>query len=211
MNIGFETVPFSFRKVEGIFSVKLKRQHIKVIVVCCVVLLHILPFVVVNLGIVTDNNQQKVITVGIMSSSSSIMMQSGGKSVQKSKMQNVQDSKSNFAKQIEKPEMQNSEKQGNGDTDSSASAAVEYAIGSENNPAPQYPAFAKRNGYEGRVNVCANINSEGVPVSVVVCQSSGYSVLDNAALNTIKKWTFTVTSTFDGVKSVVVPINFILN
>ncbi|QTO21952.1 energy transducer TonB [Burkholderia seminalis] len=58
------------------------------------------------------------------------------------------------------------------------------------NPAPDYPAFAQDQGWEGRVVLRVHVLASGTPDSVEVRTSSGRRVLDNAAVAAVKRWTF---------------------
>ncbi|KUY95417.1 energy transducer TonB [Burkholderia territorii] len=58
------------------------------------------------------------------------------------------------------------------------------------NPAPDYPAFAQDQGWEGRVVLRVHVLANGTPDSVDVRTSSGRRVLDNAAVAAVKRWTF---------------------
>ncbi|RQS09656.1 energy transducer TonB [Burkholderia sp. Bp8991] len=58
------------------------------------------------------------------------------------------------------------------------------------NPAPDYPAFAQDQGWEGRVVLRVHVLANGTPDSVEVRTSSGRRVLDNAAVAAVKRWTF---------------------
>ncbi|MEW6609059.1 MAG: energy transducer TonB [bacterium] len=53
--------------------------------------------------------------------------------------------------------------------------------------AKRYPAFARRNEIEGVVKVRFTILSDGSVDKIEICQSSGSSLLDNAACSTIKR------------------------
>ncbi|MBT4922507.1 MAG: energy transducer TonB [Rickettsiales bacterium] len=65
-----------------------------------------------------------------------------------------------------------------------------YSLGSENNPLPKYPSIALKKQYEGDVTLCVDITESGATKNVSVCKTSGYKVLDLAAINTVKKWHF---------------------
>ena len=56
------------------------------------------------------------------------------------------------------------------------------------NPPPQYPAIAIQRGWEGEVWLRLKISRTGKVVNVGVVKSSGYAVLDAAAVNAVKRW-----------------------
>lgn len=56
---------------------------------------------------------------------------------------------------------------------------------------PIYPSTARRQGYEGEVLLQATITTNGKPQDVSVKQSSGFEVLDHAAIRCLKRWRFT--------------------
>jgi periplasmic protein TonB len=58
------------------------------------------------------------------------------------------------------------------------------------NPRPGYPSLARREGWEGTTMVRVQVGENGRPRSVQVQRSSGREVLDNAATEAVKKWTF---------------------
>jgi len=59
-----------------------------------------------------------------------------------------------------------------------------------NNPRPPYPLLARRMGLQGRVVLDVEVLDVGVCGQINVVQGSGYEVLDNAALRTVKSWRF---------------------
>ncbi|MDX1451552.1 MAG: energy transducer TonB [Oleiphilaceae bacterium] len=66
-----------------------------------------------------------------------------------------------------------------------------FRIGSAHNPDPVYPGIALRRGWQGEVLLGVEVDTDGRTRSVEVLSSSGYSVLDNAALKTIRdQWVF---------------------
>ncbi len=65
----------------------------------------------------------------------------------------------------------------------------------ENSP-PGYPSIARRRGYEGTVLLSVKILANGAAGELSVKKSSGYSILDRAALKTVKKWKFEPASLF---------------
>jgi protein TonB len=58
------------------------------------------------------------------------------------------------------------------------------------NPEPPYPKMARKRGYQGTVLLSVLVNIEGRVENLWVFESSGYNILDNAALEAVKKWIF---------------------
>lgn len=78
------------------------------------------------------------------------------------------------------------------------------------NPRPDYPAQAKRMGWEGRVVLRVEVLANGSAGAVSLAKSSGHELLDEAALEAVRRWKF-VPAKRDGIAvttSVNVPINF---
>ena len=61
---------------------------------------------------------------------------------------------------------------------------------SANNPPPNYPPKAHQNGIQGTVLLTVLVQSNGRPRTVEVLRSSGYRILDIAALKAVRKWQF---------------------
>jgi protein TonB len=59
------------------------------------------------------------------------------------------------------------------------------------NPKPAYPPEARRRKQEGLVILRVFISGEGLPQRVEMAQSSGYGLLDAAALEAVRQWRFT--------------------
>jgi protein TonB len=59
-----------------------------------------------------------------------------------------------------------------------------------NNPKPAYPLAARRRGIEGRVLVSAHVHADGACAEVRLKRSSGHSLLDESALNAVRRWRF---------------------
>lgn len=59
----------------------------------------------------------------------------------------------------------------------------------QNRP-PNYPPLAKKMRQEGLVMLTVVIDRKGMPVKVEVEQSSGYQLLDKAALEAVRRWRF---------------------
>lgn len=78
------------------------------------------------------------------------------------------------------------------------------------NPKPRYPRAAKKRGMEGMVMINVRVSREGHPVETLIHTSSGYGVLDRAALKAVRNWRFEAarrgTTRVEG--EVLVPIHF---
>jgi len=59
------------------------------------------------------------------------------------------------------------------------------------NPPPRYPKVAIKRGYQGTVELMVLINENGKVADLWLFKSSGYSILDQAALQSVKNWSFT--------------------
>ena len=70
-------------------------------------------------------------------------------------------------------------------------SSATYKIGSVKNPHPTYPLIARKKGWEGKVIIQADIDKEGNVSKIKILESSGFKVLDNVSLKTLKKWKFT--------------------
>ena len=58
------------------------------------------------------------------------------------------------------------------------------------NPEPPYPLQAKRRHQEGSVLLTVSVNETGAPTKVEIKQSSGFSLLDEAAMHAVRQWKF---------------------
>jgi TonB family protein len=66
-----------------------------------------------------------------------------------------------------------------------------YDLGSDRNPKPNYPYIAKKRGWQGDVLIGVDVKQDGWPERVRVIESSGFGLLDNAAVATIRDtWQF---------------------
>lgn len=59
------------------------------------------------------------------------------------------------------------------------------------NPRPPYPSRALREGWEGTTVLKVQVSPAGKPGTIQIHKSSGRSVLDEAAQEAVKTWTFT--------------------
>lgn len=59
-----------------------------------------------------------------------------------------------------------------------------------NNPSPEYPEAAMDRGLEGKVLMKVHVKPDGKPDTVNVIKSSGHTILDEAAVKTVRQWSF---------------------
>ena len=82
-----------------------------------------------------------------------------------------------------------------------------------NNPAPDYPALAVRQGWQGTVLLRVRVLASGTVEAVEIKQSSGKKLLDDEAVQTVKRWSFAParrgSTPIDGWATV--PIEFVLD
>ena len=81
------------------------------------------------------------------------------------------------------------------------------------NTPPVYPEIARQKGWEGRTIVRVDVSPEGRATKVSIARSSGFGVLDQAALRAVKQWRFKP-RTIAGIPApgtVEVPVNLGLN
>lgn len=81
-----------------------------------------------------------------------------------------------------------------------------------NNPPPSYPLMAKRRGEQGRVVLRVHVSAEGHAMHVHVHTTSGHELLDNAALEAVRRWRFVPAKQGDATVAawVLVPMVFSL-
>jgi protein TonB len=58
------------------------------------------------------------------------------------------------------------------------------------NPTPRYPAAAQRLRESGKVLLSVSVTASGMPERVEIASSSGSPRLDQAALDTVRRWRF---------------------
>ena len=71
-----------------------------------------------------------------------------------------------------------------------ADTEPDYKASYLNNPPPAYPMVARRNGLQGRVVLNVEVLADGICGQINIHKSSGYAMLDNAALQTVRTWRF---------------------
>jgi protein TonB len=69
---------------------------------------------------------------------------------------------------------------------------------------PVYPLVARRRGEEGKVLLRVNLSQSGAVKDVTLEESSGFELLDKAALKAVRHWRFSRKA----ARTVLVPINF---
>ncbi len=80
------------------------------------------------------------------------------------------------------------------------------------NPKPDYPAIAKSRDWQGKVMLRVQVSADGLSESVRVEKSSGHDMLDDCAVEAVKRWRFIPAKRGETpvASSVLVPINFSL-
>jgi protein TonB len=71
-----------------------------------------------------------------------------------------------------------------------APAAVSARPRYRSNPEPEYPALARRRRQEGLVLLSVRVDAKGRAETVAVRISSGFALLDEAALEAVRRWEF---------------------
>jgi protein TonB len=61
----------------------------------------------------------------------------------------------------------------------------------DRNPAPVYPAAARRRNLEGMVLLSVLVDCEGKAAEVKLQRGSGHALLDGSALDSVRRWRFT--------------------
>jgi protein TonB len=59
-----------------------------------------------------------------------------------------------------------------------------------NNPEPSYPPAAQKHGLQGKVVLKIHVSASGHPDNVSIAKSSGYDILDAAAVKAVTTWVF---------------------
>ena len=79
---------------------------------------------------------------------------------------------------------------GDGTSDGVQGAGGDGHAGYLHCPKPDYPRLARQQGWQGTTLLRVEVRVNGVPGTVEVAASSGYEVLDNAALKAVHSWKF---------------------
>ena len=81
------------------------------------------------------------------------------------------------------------------------------------NISPPYPLLARKRGYQGTVLLEVLVGIDGKAASIKLSRSSGYSILDRAAIKGVRDWLFYPAKRGDDLFEmwVKIPIRFTLN
>jgi len=58
------------------------------------------------------------------------------------------------------------------------------------NPPPVYPSIARKRKYQGTVVLDVFVEADGRVGNLHIAQTSNYSLLDRAAMKTVRRWQF---------------------
>lgn len=94
----------------------------------------------------------------------------------------------------------------NASTFTEANFRANYA----HNPKPDYPPIARSRSWQGKVLLRVKVSAQGTSDAVTVEQSSGHEILDESAIEAVKKWRFIPAKRGETpvASSVIVPIDF---
>ncbi len=75
---------------------------------------------------------------------------------------------------------------------------------------PLYPRIARENGWQGKVIVRAQVLEDGTAAAATLNRSCGYPILDEAAIDAVKRWRFApaMDGNFSLASTVDVPVIF---
>jgi TonB family protein len=73
-------------------------------------------------------------------------------------------------------------------------------------PTPEYPITARRSHWTGAGIFVCKLRPDGTVLSVAVRQSTGHTILDQAAIAAVRQWRFKV----HGGNLVVIPVRFVM-
>lgn len=82
-----------------------------------------------------------------------------------------------------------------------------------NNPTPEYPPVARKRKQQGTVMIEVGVDRSGQPKNVALAKSSGYDLLDESALDAVRRWKFVPARRGSEhiEATVVVPVEFRIN
>ena len=159
----------------------------------------------INVSFVAPSSSSKSLTISKQKNTNIIDDKNGVKNITNKTESALEKSDKSASKQ---------ETSGRQDPNATATKAAEsepvFNADYLNNPAPAYPASAKHNNVQGKVLVNVLVSASGKAAKVDISRSSGYAILDQAALDAIKQWRFIPASRsgHSVEASVVVPVDF---
>lgn len=77
-------------------------------------------------------------------------------------------------------------------------------------PTPNYPRMARRRGLEGTCVIEVLMDTQGEVITLALKQSTGHTILDQAALAAVKDWKFIAPTGISGASKALVPVRFAL-
>ena len=105
----------------------------------------------------------------------------------------------------------NSDSSGNSGAVKSGGGGSGYGVPAYlHNPSPPYPRVAREHGWEGTTLLQVEVFDDGTSGKIEVLKSSGYDVLDEAVVTTVRRWRFLPARSGDTpIRSLVeIPIRF---
>jgi len=110
-------------------------------------------------------------------------------------------------------QISNTKSSASGSSANSGTADADYKSESLRNTQPRYPIYSRKTHQEGVVVVLAEVLTDGSATDIRIAASSGFKLLDEAALETVKQWRF-IPAKKDGVpyaQRLRIPVTFSLN
>lgn len=88
------------------------------------------------------------------------------------------------------PEAKETQQGGGPQINAAPTTDADYKLSALNNPKPPYPPYAYKARQEGQVILLVEVLATGESGQVSIHTSSGFDLLDESALTTVKKWHF---------------------
>lgn len=121
-------------------------------------------------------------------------------------------SEDSIVKPETKPQSETKEGGGAPQVNAAPTTDADYKLSALNNPKPPYPPYSYKARQEGQVILSVEVLASGEAGQVSVFSSSGFELLDESALTTVKKWHFVAAKKEGQVipQTIRVPITFSL-
>lgn len=119
-------------------------------------------------------------------------------------------SEDSIVKPETKPQSETKEGGGAPQVNATPTTDADYKLSALNNPKPPYPPYSYKARQEGQVILSVEVLASGEAGQVSVFSSSGFELLDESALTTVKKWHFVAAKKEGQVipQTIRVPITF---